>query len=362
MTGGKYTAFAVVLIVLLFALNSCKTDGGGSSPGDSINNPLALPKKTGVLNAAAWTSILSEINNGRRFVTLDLSECTKGTTGYGLDSAGVFDPHSAPYAIDGLEYIVNLILPEEAESIVWSSQIKHFKSLRVIRGENITKIGKEAFIGCTNLILADFPKVLDIEEGAFSNCIALEAAEYPEATSIGDSAFFGCTKMKRIILISATTVGETAFQDCSSLITARFPKPTVISESAFQGCTALISADFPEAATIKKNAFKGCTALEKVNLPKAATFEDLVFSDTGSRALTITLGVSTPPALGVNMFGGITQAKIVNLKLPNAAYDPIPPTDNNAGEWGNGLRGKGWSSSGIGSGTLNDKIALVKLP
>ena len=90
----------------------------------------------------------------------------------------------------------------------------------IVLSENITVIGKEAFMRCSDL-----------------ESITL----YPGITSIGDYAFEMCSKLKDITIPSGVTaIGNRAFGSCSSIESIVIPQTTkTIDSFAFNGCTSL---------------------------------------------------------------------------------------------------------------------------
>lgn len=85
---------------------------------------------------------------------------------------------------------------------------------------SVTRIGGNAFDGCSNLKKLDIPNsVTSIDGAAFWGCKNLTlfiAGENVE--SIGEAAFYGCDALESIILPqSLESIGSNAFTDCISL-------------------------------------------------------------------------------------------------------------------------------------------------
>jgi hypothetical protein len=84
--------------------------------------------------------------------------------------------------------------------------------------------------------------------------------------------------------------------------------------------------------------------------------------------LTITLG-RVVPALVTELFYGVNASKAVTVRVPAEAtgYGSLPATysdgENTSGgpHWGEGFRGKGWTSGGAykSGGTVNSYINLT---
>ncbi len=110
-------------------------------------------------------------------------------------------------------------------------------------GPNITRIGKCAFYGLTNLenLREGLPWYLD---------------------SIGDYAFFSCSSLKDIMIDAAvTSVGTQAFNYCSSLRRLSFCGAPSVGSLAFGNCGSLEMLSFVGGApSFSSNSFSGTTA------------------------------------------------------------------------------------------------------
>lgn len=80
--------------------------------------------------------------------------------------------------------------------------------------DSVTKIGNDAFCGCTNLASITIPdSVTEIGSGAFSGCTSLASVTIPDSvTDIGRAAFAGCPKLVDIKMPSNITLGDYAFR------------------------------------------------------------------------------------------------------------------------------------------------------
>ena len=94
------------------------------------------------------------------------------------------------------------------------------RSERVVIPDDVKKIGKNAFAGCsfiTEIIIPD--SVAEIGCKAFKNCSGLTKITIPANVKIvGNRAFDGCTNLNEIEIKSlATQVGLYAFKDCPKI-------------------------------------------------------------------------------------------------------------------------------------------------
>ena len=352
-----------------------------------VNLPLGDMTNAG----SGWQRLLMIIENSGKNVSIDLSSSQMTGT--------EFNP--VAQVSNGKFFIVSLVLPDAARSLIGSrdsSSFAHFYNLRTVSAKEITSIGQNAFRDCTSLISADFPMVASIAEGAFSGCSSLDSVNLPLVTSIGNSAFFNCSNLTSMSITLATSIGETAFGNCTSLTSVNFPASaalihnpfqgasslasftlngtgdlsviedgralvrnstelvaypsasgnivldniTLVGRSAFNGNSDLSSISLPAATTISIRAFRSCTSLISANFPVVTAFGLGVFENTGTTALTVTLG-ERAPTLGGGMFAGVTGAKPVTVRVPAGAsgyaQSPVNLTANN---WGNRFRGGVW--------------------
>lgn len=135
---------------------------------------------------------------------------------------------------------------------------------------SLTSISEAAFKGCTSLTSIELPSSLkEIEYETFAGCSALESIKMPSSiTSIGDYAFKGCRSLKSVAIPAALTIiNHETFRDCSSLTTLVIPfKVSLIKEAAFQGDSALISITLPGTLTaMGPSAFADCIHLDTIH-------------------------------------------------------------------------------------------------
>ena len=124
---------------------------------------------------------------------------------------------------------------------------------RIIIGNNVTKIGQEAFYKCVSL------KDLTID-GALEN--------------IGNYSFYGCSDLHYVTLPdSVMSIGNYSFYGCSDLHYVTLPDSVMsIGDSAFRGCYALTEIDLSESLiNIGSEAFYYCVGLTNIKIPKNVT-------------------------------------------------------------------------------------------
>ena len=159
--------------------------------GSSADNPAPLAVKIDLQNttedASGWKQLLNAIDTAGKYVALDLSACTLPNTEFNPD-------HSFA---GGKEFIVSLVLPDTAESIMpgreKSPTFQHFVNLtKTPAGKSLgSAIANYTFtaIGLTSIIITD------------------------SVTEIGKFAFFGNQLTSVTIPDSVTEIGIMAFSN-----------------------------------------------------------------------------------------------------------------------------------------------------
>jgi len=112
---------------------------------------------------------------------------------------------------------------------------------------NITKIGDNAFGGCTGLTSVTIPNsVTYIGNGAFMGCTSLTGITIPNSiTCIEYDAFRSTALTSVTIPDSVTSIEDWAFMSCVNLASVTIPNSvTSIGGGAFYGCNSLTSVNF----------------------------------------------------------------------------------------------------------------------
>ena len=114
---------------------------------------------------------------------------------------------------------------------------------------NVTAIGKNAFINCSNLTSVSIPNsVTSIGNNAFAWCSGLTTVTIPgSVTKIGKYAFSKCTGLTSVNLSEGLTDIDTwAFNECTSLTGVTFPSTVKnVGEHAFHSCNNIAAVNFP---------------------------------------------------------------------------------------------------------------------
>ncbi|MBQ8291548.1 MAG: leucine-rich repeat protein [Clostridia bacterium] len=185
---------------------------------------------------------------------------------------------------------------------------------------SLTKIGSDAFYGCTGITavkyagtLAQWEAVMnngfithavdyycngekvtdyspsgDVGNYIFAYNKALESVDLTSAKAIGSGAFRSCANLEEVTGASALeTIGDYAFYGCAKLpatVLAAATKVTTIGRYAFSECTGMTGVmELNEGLTsLGSYAFFGCTGITKVVFPSTLVYlGDRTFKDTG---------------------------------------------------------------------------------
>lgn len=218
----------------------------------------------------------------------------------------------------------------------------------VIIPEGVTRIGENAFYGCSGLKTLRLPESLKIiEDNAFYGCRALENCPIPQGVkTIGSGAFGGCSALageKEMLIIDGIlhccrgdlenveipegvhTIGVGAFLKMAPLKSVTIPASVKrIEKNSFSGCTGLKEISLPDSVEyLGDYALSGCAALETVQLSEnLLTLGRWAFQDCKSLKSISLPGKLT--SIGDNVFCGcheelrhVVIPRSITAKLPN---------------------------------------------
>lgn len=170
---------------------------------------------------------------------------------------------SAFYNCSALEKI-NL----ENVSVIEDASFRNTK-LSTVNFNNLQKVGKNAFNGCSKLKTVEFPAgVSEIGQSAFSGCSLLNTVNFKGTVNVvGVNAFSGCSLLRNINLEKIKYFNQGCFQSCVSLENINLANAVEIEPYAFKACTKLTSVILgANLIYIHKDAMKDCEAVSSIEV------------------------------------------------------------------------------------------------
>ena len=177
-------------------------------------------------------------------------------------------------------------------------------------GFNEVSIGSYAFRDCSNLAeikLESGSRISVINEGAFYRCAITEFKIPATVTKIGKLAFFGCTELE-------------------ALSFAENGKTLAFEEDVFSGCSSLASVHIPANVSELPGIFNGCASLESITVDATSPYfesEDGVVFNKGKTEILFfpqgKTGVYTLPSTVTVIANGVfsSVSGVSKLVLPN---------------------------------------------
>ena len=212
--------------------------------------------------------------------------------------------------------------PGEEDPNGWGSSSDPISNTNITSVDlnGVTKIGDNAFKGCTGIKTIKAPKLESVGSHSFEGCTALEALELPMIKTIGERAFENANALTSLSLgKSLESIVDNPFQSSTSLtsltleegcanylatggalisradgvlrvLAGGVQKVTLgeeckaIGNNAVFGCKALERLELPYVKEIGTNAFVNCTKLAELYLPRLERIKwhHLSFSGVGS--------------------------------------------------------------------------------
>ena len=198
---------------------------------------------------------------------------------------------------------------------------------------DVTAIGAQAFLDCSNLTSITAPKVQSIGDWGLQGT-AITSTDMPLLKEARYSAFCR-TALTEVSLPSLETVGVIVFEHCKQLRTVDLPKLQNLSQQLFTRCTSLVAVNAPAATSMGINVFKGCSELVSITLPGVTELTNEAFAEC-TKLENITFG-SVITNVNVNLFGGEALSSGITLTLhpdqANAEGDLKATAGTNV-EWG----------------------------
>ena len=176
----------------------------------------------------------------------------------------------------------SIVIPETIEGIpVIGIGSKAFKSTSITDikiGENIRKIGKQAFYKCKKLSSVTWSHKCDvIPADCFFECSNLTQFDFSDIKKVDRAAFYESGLKEVCLPENIEVVSGWAFFECKKLSSVIWNcKCDVIPAYCFVGCSNLTQFDFTNIKRIETRAFRG-SGLTSVTLNKETAVEQCCF-------------------------------------------------------------------------------------
>ncbi len=134
-----------------------------------------------------------------------------------------------------------------------------------------------AFQACENLASVDLSQTPSLADGSFYKSTVQSVKLSNNITKIGRDAFRGCSSLTAITLSdeprteTKLEVLGSAFQDCKLLKTLSLPA-TFVDSYAFSGCYAIEVLELPLATELGANLLGSCNKLTRVDMSAPGAF------------------------------------------------------------------------------------------
>lgn len=165
-------------------------------------------------------------------------------------------------------------------------------AITVVNLNNVTKIGKNAFRGCTGITTIQAPKLQEVGESAFNGCTALTGIDLPVIVTIGKDAFNCCETVGSIKLGNTlANIVNNPFNGCKAAMEMTMPdggqnfrtvsnaliRKADATLMAFIGGGKEISLDADVCKAVGEEAFFNMASLKKVTLPGVTVIGNKAF-------------------------------------------------------------------------------------
>ena len=274
-----------------------------------------------------------------------------------------------PIADQQMSYLFSVSVPTSLKTIILSEGVttiapEAFKDFSYITDiyfpSTLTRIGKNAFSGCTALQnyhitdLASFcelyaeSSLLWTGDNLYLNGELVTELVVPDGVFSLGNAFAFYERLTSVTMPnSVVNIGYEAFRGCSYLKSIKFSENLMaIGACAFYSCTRLSDVELPRTVrSIGERAFQECSSLRNIVIPEGVTSIALwAFYYSGLRSIVIPKSVvyigdaafSSNSSLGSVYYGG-SQAeweaitiKTSNMDLTNSTiyyYSETQPTE-----------------------------------
>ena len=216
----------------------------------------------------------------------------------------------------------------------WNDTFRLCTALKkVIASNKLTKLGHNAFNGCSNLEeISGLSGTITVYNSAFNNCSKLTSDNFQNCTFVWannqPSVFARCTSL-------------TSLPNCSGSI----------SSWSFQGCTGLTSVDLSNVTDLGDGVFDGCTGVTEVII---SNLNDFICLRNNRNALPY--GTSNRQ-IDLYVKNGNTKTKVTDVVFPTQQF-----VDSYASNGAAQFRFEGYSIESIRFPWITGRSDLPGLP
>lgn len=146
--------------------------------------------------------------------------------------------------------------------------LSNISTLTAVEMTEVNEIKKGAFISCTGLEMASFPKCSIIEDGDIFFEYEMYPGYYSRMYQPHDGVFMGCSKLSYVELGNISAIGSLAFSNCQNLNTIKVLSLEKVNFGAFYNCINLSEINLEECTTVEDLAFQNCSSLTELILPE----------------------------------------------------------------------------------------------
>ena len=179
----------------------------------------------------------------------------------------------------------------------------------------------------TNITSVDLNGVTKIGENAFRGCTGIKTIKAPKLESVGSHSFEGCTALEALDLLMIKTIGEKAFENANALTSLSLGKSLeAIVGNPFQNSTSLTSLTLekvpymPSCTSFGKGAFGLASALKEVHIPDGCSIAANTF--TGCQIIKSVYSYSVePPVINEATFKDIYAPEEATLYVKEGAKE-----------------------------------------
>lgn len=199
----------------------------------------------------------------------------------------------------------------------------------VFMSNTITTIGEGAFDGCSNLTSVSITSsVTEIQSFAFWNCKSLSSVSIPQTVSqLGDYVFQNCTGLtEALIYTNAFSTSKHTFSGCTSLKNVYLANNvTGIGPWTFADCSSLTSFSNNNITFVGANAFRRCTNLKTFKASKVSVLDHQIFARCSNLR---SIDLSSCPLTGITV--DRTTSQTIFEEVPSSTLICLPEGNSHA--------------------------------